>query len=555
VSANAVHPVLLRGPSFSGSTRRAPLLLHRTEDEFIPAVLSELSQETSIPALLRTTASFTDSNRRLKLFHPVQRAFHVALLEIVCDRLDYPRFDPANIVSAGLVVRRVRREQARASGNGKSRGVLDGMAFDRHDVLEGWRRDGAIVQGWVPFAGQAEEDLDPDLAFRRVVRYGHDEVDTRLAALRSPTARMSESSTPLFPAPPEVAHALKKTILFGVVPVASAEVSKAATNESFPGSQVRERLSLYLRSTSMQLEVPYATSKLAAGDLSNPTTRDVLAPYVNMLRQLVFELDAFGDSAESKALFTALNRFSLPYGTLRGKEPRYRVPAGTSMRQHAEVLVHRKGQPTRLNNEEWPDYPAVVLPNTWPKIDAATGDAIVAAAKLVLDKRLPAIKGEEPRYAEKGRLYRVRAFARVAHEGECVHTVWSDYSDPFTIAPWYEGFGAPTAQVSLPSLDELASLAKKPNVTFKVPGDLANLMQQNDPVEMLKGNIKKGSGIGIEFLCSMSIPVITFCAFIVLNIFLGLLNLIFMWMLWPIVMCIPIPSAASAPPEPQPPTS
>jgi hypothetical protein len=518
---SGVHPVLLRGPSFGGSTRVAPLLLHRTDDEFMPAVVSELSQPASIPTLLKSVASQTDTNRRLKLFHPVQRAFHVALLEIVCDRPEYPRFDAANIVSAGLVIRRVHR--------------------DRNDVLEGWRRDGAIVQGWVPFGVRAEEELDPDPAFRKVIRYGHDDVDARLAAVRTPSARMSETFSPLFPAPPEVAAAQKKTILFGVVPVASADVSKAPTGESFSATQVRSRLSPYLRTTTVQLEVPRAGSRVTANDMANPATRLALAAYVNMLRQLAYELDAFGDSADSKALFAALNRFRLPYG---GGSSANSVPAGTSMQQHAEVLVHRKETPA-----------SILLPNTWPRIDAATGDAIAAAAKRVLDKRLPAIKGEEPRYGEKGRLYRVRAFARVAHDGECVHTVWSGYSEPFVIAPWYEGFGASPAHVALPGLDELKALAQRPNVTFSVPGDLANLLQQNDPVGMLKGEGKKGAGIAIEFLCSMSIPVITFVAFIILNIFLGLLNLIFMWMLWPIVMCIPIPKGATAPPEPLPPTS
>jgi len=51
-----------------------------------------------------------------------------------------------------------------------------------------------------------------------------------------------------------------------------------------------------------------------------------------------------------------------------------------------------------------------------------------------------------------------------------------------------------------------------------------------------------GSSVGIGWICSFSIPVITFCAFIVLNIFLSLFDLIFRWMMF-IKICIPYPKA------------
>ena len=64
---------------------------------------------------------------------------------------------------------------------------------------------------------------------------------------------------------------------------------------------------------------------------------------------------------------------------------------------------------------------------------------------------------------------------------------------------------------------------------------------------LLKGDMKKlaegeGStdGLQIGWLCSFSIPFITICAFIVLNIFLSLFDIIFRWMMF-IKVCIPIP--------------
>jgi hypothetical protein len=49
-----------------------------------------------------------------------------------------------------------------------------------------------------------------------------------------------------------------------------------------------------------------------------------------------------------------------------------------------------------------------------------------------------------------------------------------------------------------------------------------------------------GSGIQLNWICGFNIPLITICAFFVLNIFLILLNMIFFWLPF-IKICIPFP--------------
>jgi hypothetical protein len=78
----------------------------------------------------------------------------------------------------------------------------------------------------------------------------------------------------------------------------------------------------------------------------------------------------------------------------------------------------------------------------------------------------------------------------------------------------------------------------KPNVTFQVPDSLAALLRA-DPKKTLTDG-PSGTGIGIAWLCSFSIPIITICAFLVLGIFLSLFDLFFFWMAF-IKICIPIP--------------
>jgi hypothetical protein len=54
-----------------------------------------------------------------------------------------------------------------------------------------------------------------------------------------------------------------------------------------------------------------------------------------------------------------------------------------------------------------------------------------------------------------------------------------------------------------------------------------------------------GPGLGISWICSFSIPIITICAFFVLNLFLIVLNLVFFWLPF-VKICIPIPGPAKS---------
>ena len=59
-------------------------------------------------------------------------------------------------------------------------------------------------------------------------------------------------------------------------------------------------------------------------------------------------------------------------------------------------------------------------------------------------------------------------------------------------------------------------------------------------LDMGEGGPCKGGGLNIGMICSLSIPIITICALILLMIIVGLLDFIFRWMPW-FVMCFPIP--------------
>ena len=86
----------------------------------------------------------------------------------------------------------------------------------------------------------------------------------------------------------------------------------------------------------------------------------------------------------------------------------------------------------------------------------------------------------------------------------------------------------------------------KPNVSFTVPAGLFNLLNRNSPDDFIKGSASQSGGVVLDWICSFNIPVITICAFIVLNIFLSLFDLFLHWMMF-IKICIPFPRPKPGP--------
>jgi hypothetical protein len=138
--------------------------------------------------------------------------------------------------------------------------------------------------------------------------------------------------------------------------------------------------------------------------------------------------------------------------------------------------------------------------------------------------------------------YEVHAFIRVRRDDGCPPLLlWTPKpSQPFEIAAWYESGKLPPIQVALPPLTQGNLGSFRPNVAFSVPKNIFNLLSSNKPQDFLEGKAKAGSDSGPDWICGFNIPIITLCAFIVLNIFLSLLNIVFWWIAL-IKICIPVP--------------
>jgi hypothetical protein len=517
-----------------------PALLQRSDEDFIEATLEGLRTDTGRAELKGKLAAARTSAQVLKLFQPVQRQFHLALVEAWCDTPGTPRIDPAKVDSAGLVLRRIRTD---ASGR----------------YLEGWVKSGGRLRGWARVDRLGGDSAAPLSAQRLPRRPVSPSIDRELArlALEREDALLDEHVVPMFMTPPDVCAQAKKTLFYGLVPTSSAEIADVpvdpaqAFGEDFGPSSTsfRDHLVEPLRGQAMNfvlggetmhagwfeaVEMPGADKPLGLPDDHWATLVTIggaggMKRFILLLRQLAGEFDAFGESAEGKAVFAALEAIRLPL-KLRPFEVTPRtVAAGTFLKLASRVLLER--DPTAAPPE---------MPMSWPALDAAARSHLANALSGALAKRFSDMKGQPGRFDELGAQYVLRAFVRLRPDGVCpARTEWSAYSEPFVIAPWYEGAGAAPVQVPLPdATDRNVLKSLRPNVAFVVPPSLQNLLSGN-PKDMLEGKGSTG-GLTLGWICGFNIPIITICAFIVLNIFLSLFDLIFRWLFF-IKICIPFP--------------
>jgi len=512
----------------------APAILQRSDEDFVDAVMDELKTDAGRASLQGSLAQARDAANVLKLYQPIQRQFHVAMIEAWCDVPGTPRVDPAKVDSAGMVLRRVKGAR-----------------------YEGWMRAKGRLRGWAGVDRLGNERSDPASALRLAgMATGVADIDRSLLgyALENEDSLLNEHVIPLFAAPPDVCAAAKKTVYYGLVPTTSAELAEGPVgfeDETFTAASETFRLHLVqaLRGEAMDLaltgETLYAewveaVEMPATGKPANlpqehwvaltGASASTMKRFVLMLRQLSSEFGLFDGETDSTAVMTELQAIQLPLKLRGGETIQRTTTADVFLTNAVSVLLERDA-----------NAPATEMPLSWPALDAAAAQRLTGALYQALVARFTAMKGRPGRFDERGATYAVRAFVRLKPDGVCpAKTLWSEYSEPFVIAPWYEGSGAPPVQIPLPDAtdrDLLKSL--KPNVAFVVPPALQSLAGIN-PKDMLEGKGKPDSGLTLDWICGFNIPTITICAFIVLSIFLSLFNLIFQWMLF-IKICIPFP--------------
>lgn len=462
----------------------------------------------------------------LELHLPTHKRFQIALFELVCKRPGNPRLDPKAITGSGMVLRRLHPT---VSNTYQSWLTLDGRHL-------GWQ------------AASESRDYDPDAAQRRNCHKANAAIRAAIAKAKPNGDQASEAIFPLHVAPPRVCEARGKTILFGMIPVASSETEDKlpdplnyAAMPNDDRSEMVRHLSSYLKARPL-LPMPKAGQLLnrdwAPLTVSAPRpdpdkpAEEPSAPEDSRLRslgiflhQLSSELGMFGNGPKALTLRNLLAAIRLPTQKSQNGQILDSIDALTFVTKAKSVLL------------EGANDIVLAMPLEWPAISADLGSRLTNAALDCLSEQFADQRTPAGKFERKNARYAIKAFVRVRGHGDCPDRIsWtSGYSEPFRILEWWEGDG-PRTKISLPAMDQLRKM--KPNVTFEVPPSISAILQ-GDMKKLGKGE-DPGSGMEIGWLCSFSIPIITLCAFIVLHIFLSLLDFIFRWMLW-IKICLPIP--------------
>jgi hypothetical protein len=512
---NTPHETELRG-AWAPETAPGPVLLQRTEEDFVRALLADLDSADAAAAIARHRVRPPPDNSRLRLFQPVHRVFTLAVLEARCQTFGLPRLDPRKIESAGLVVRRIAETHGQPERD--ARGGY---------VLEGWRTLGPQVAGWVRFpAGGVTADCDPQAERRCGPRLtGHAGLDRQLWPAAT---EYSEAVASLFPVPPDLAARCGRTLLFGVVPVTStARAGQAAPQPPAPADAAaweaawQEHLPPGLKAGPRR-PLSWPAGTLAPFNADNAAIFQA-TDFFKLVQQLGQEFGAFQeDSPEAAALRRELDRLAveLADGSTR--------PAGQYLKAAARVLL--EGETAS---------PALPAPRAWPAVSAETAAALDRALKAAVEAARKALLAAPGRFDEPGRLYVARAFIRVRQPGGCPpKLVWSAPGEPFEIAPWHAAGPVAPAPIQLPELSREHLRRLKPGVMFSVPRDVFNLLRGR-PEDLLQGK-GRPAGLQLDWLCGFNIPIITLCAFILLSLLLTILNLIFWWLPF-VKICIPFP--------------
>lgn len=497
------HEVVLS--PFGGGDGRA-IIVGADEQDFIEAVLADAASPDGLRKLSARRGKRRGADNILELTQAVHRRFHLILLEAHCREPGAPRLDPRKLTGSGFVVRRRQR-------NG----------------WQAWMRDGTKRLGWMPLVSA---DADPESDVHPVPVGAGSEIGVMLAARRG-HQKSREEVHPLFIAPDDICRKAGKTIVYGLIPVASGEQVDVPGPSDYQQlseaelAMLRAHLSSYFKARPA-LALPGAGQLLQSKPSILQSDDGALRALGIFLQQMLVELGALENNAAARELMSAFATIQLPLDDTSSSGRGRTMSAADFIRKAAPIFI--AGEP---NNS------AMTMPLRWPTIDNALGSKLTRLALACLSQRANAITPPAGKFDGDAERYAVRAFIRVAGHDDCpAKLIWGSSSEDFRILPWWDGDG-PATKIALPGLKNIRRM--KPNVSFQLPPELANLLQGD--MKRLKDGEKAGGPqpeLDIYWLCSFSIPIITLCAFIVLNIFLSLFDLIFSWLAF-IKICIPIP--------------
>jgi hypothetical protein len=370
-----------------------------------------------------------------------------------------------------------------------------------------------------------EAFADPDPARRQRPSSGNEIVDAHLVRRAGEVRGYREAHSRLFVAPPSACEASGATVLYGLLPLGSAESTSAPVDAQFTAAEARDMLPGLLRAGKAQV-LPSPGGTLRVSDVNRQDT--AFKQYASALEQLLVQFDLRGEDARAAKLRSLLSALEVTYP---GDE------TGTALAQLERAI-------DVLVNRDDPSNAGVRMPVAWPVLTQQQESDFADLVRQTLDARLASFAPRIGRFDREGIEYELWAFARVRSDDGCAPRLyWSKPSKRFTLASWFESGPVPPPLIPLPEITRENVKKLKPNVAFALPPSLFNFLRDNLPDKLMQGEARAGSPTpAIQWICGFNLSIIFMVAFVVMFIFVILLNIVFFWLPF-IKICIPIPAS------------
>ncbi len=479
---------------------------------------------------------------------PLHRAFHLLSFEVICDRIGEPTLDPAKISSAGFVIRRLR------NGGEQAWLIEDGEAL-----------------GWQDTDG---EQRDPDLR-NRLAAVGIRR-KTEAAAVFS-----GEEVYPLHPLTTKDAGGKTHTLLFGYLPLGGFYYARESASLLFDEDDQNKTAETAAASLPWPFGFRQPFSKVWLEAYERPLKQGVPSKaFFELLRLWVHRYHLgepnIPENEELEQLTEQLwlyDEAALPAELRRQNyNPVSRDLFSAYRKQH--LLAYLQACFAKAENPlvEWIAQQEKQIDkagglesfNDFEPLPHSNGNGVMQASLLMLESQAAAIRDllskrlaqqtlknvkeiPLPKFTQgKADLYQVAAFVRTKNECGLEVVQWGDAASrsiKFRVAAPFDPEASRPAVIQMPSLADLRrGLAK--GAAMITPADTFDLINK---LKLNKGasadavpEDTSGAGLGIQWICSFSLPVITLVAMILLMIMISLLNILFFWMPW-VRICLPFP--------------
>lgn len=543
------HAARLLSPWYSDN--EGAVLQRYFVPEFVQKFQRDLQgHQLGTPAARAWKASdrFSEHDNKVVLRLPVHKSFYVISCEIACNQPGFPAFDIQKISSAGFVIRRFAED-----------GEQSWMIED--DEPLGWEESPTGLR-------------DPDV-HRRLCR------DGTLHPRDLVPTYTGEETHPLHPLKVVDEKGKCRTVLFGYVALGGSYMHR----QNGGGSPFdTPSLQAFSRADGEQLRWPYGYRMRSRKRWLNRYARPIrngvpTKAFFEMLRMLVnrYHLGEVNieENEALRQLAQGIYFYDQPRGPNNLTPENYNDYARDSFIQWRKYSLwswlERHFSSDKNDLVAWIERQEKIIDDAggidknfaFEALPSASGSSDLGYSLYLtagdardfrnrLDQRaldLVQNMAKEipiPKFQQgKEDIYQIVPFVRVLDDNGKERIIWADEqtrSEAFRVAAPFDADASRPSLIQMPSLSDLKKgLAK--GVGILTPPDTFSLLSAL--------NLKKGAsedvipsgepgGLGIQWICSFSLPVITLVAMILLMIMISLLNILFFWLPW-VKICLPFP--------------